>query len=268
LPYLYPDSTTSTDGKATSLRPLAGVARAATLLDLLAAAPDGLGTNELARQLGVNPSNASRLLGTLRAAGLVDRAVDDGPWRLGLHLVALADRALAALDVRELARPAMRRLAAETGETVTLSVSAGGESVTVEFVPGAGSVVSVAQLGRPSVAHATATGKVMLAFGDVPLPEADELERYTERTIVERKQLAAEVKLVRSEGHAQAIGEREPDLAGLAVPIIGGGKRLIAILGLQGPESRLTEKRRIAVIPALLVAAAEVAATLGAAPRV
>ena len=182
-----------------------------------------------------------------------------------MHLVALADRALAALDVRELARPAMRRLAAETGETVTLSVSAGGESVTVEFVPGAGSVVSVAQLGRPSVAHATATGKVMLAFGDVPLPAA-ELERYTERTIVDRKQLAAEVKLVRSEGHAQAIGEREPDLAGLAVPIIGGGKRLIAILGLQGPESRLTEKRRTAVIPALLVAAAEVAATLGAAP--
>ena len=266
MPYLYPDSTTSPDGKATALRPLAGVARAATLLDLLAAAPDGLGTNELARQLGVNPSNASRLLGTLRAAGLVDRAIDDGPWRLGLHLVALADRALAALDVRELARPAMRRLAAETGETVTLSVSAGGESVTVEFVPGAGSVVSVAQLGRPSVAHATATGKVMLAFGDVPLPEA-ELERYTERTIVERKQLAAEVKLVRSEGHAQAIGEREPDLAGLAVPIIGGGKRLIAILGLQGPESRLTEKRRTAVIPALLAAAAEVAATLGAAPR-
>ena len=248
------------------MRPVASVARAATLLDLLAASPEGLGTNELARQLGVNPSNASRLLGTLRAAGLVDRAAADGPWRLGLHLVALADYALAALDVRELARPAMRQLAAETGETVTLSVSAGAESVTVEFVPGAGSVVSVAQLGRPSVAHATATGKVMLAFGDAPLPEG-ELEIYTERTITQSKELAAVVKKARTLGYAEAIGEREDDLAALAVPIIGAGSRLIAILGLQGPESRLTEKRRAAVIPALIEAAADVATALGAAPR-
>ncbi len=248
------------------MRPVAAVARAATLLDLLAASPEGLGTNELARQLGVNPSNASRLLGTLRAAGLVDRTAADGPWRLGLHLVALADHALSALDVRELARPAMRRLAAETGETVTLSVSAGAESVTVEFVPGAGSIVSVAQLGRPSVAHATATGKVMLAFGEAPLPEG-ELEVYTERTITERKALAAVVKAAREDGYAEAVGEREDDLVALAVPIIGAAGRLVAILGLQGPESRLTEKRRSAVTPALLEAAADVATVLGGAPR-
>uniref|UniRef100_A0A6J5ZW83 Unannotated protein n=1 Tax=freshwater metagenome TaxID=449393 RepID=A0A6J5ZW83_9ZZZZ len=263
---MYPDSTSSSDGNATGLRPIASVARAATLLDELAAAPDGLGTNEIARRIGINPSNASRLLGTLRASRLVDRIGEDGPWRLGLHLVALADRALASLDVRELARPAMRRLAAQTGETVTLSVSAGGEAVTVEFVPGAGSVVSVAQLGRPSVAHATATGKVMLAFGDVPLPDG-ELEAYTDRTITERKPLAAEVKAARAGGFAAAVGEREVDLVALAVPIIGGGGRLIAILGLQGPESRLTAKRRDEFVPALLEAAGEVAAALGAGPR-
>ena len=160
----------------------------------------------------------------------------------------------------------MRQLAAETGETVTLSVSAGGESVTVEFVPGAGSVVSVAQLGRPSIAHATATGKVMLAYGDVPLPQG-ELEIYTERTITDRKQLAAVVKAARAGGYAEAVGEREDDLVALAVPIIGAGGRLIAILGLQGPESRLTAKRRSSVIPALIEAAANVATALGAAPR-
>ena len=158
----------------------------------------------------------------------------------------------------------MRRLAADTGETVTLSVSAGGESVTVEFVPGAGSVVSVAQLGRPSVAHATATGKVMLAFGDAPLPEG-ELTIYTERTITQHKELAAVVKAAHAEGYAEAVGEREDDLAALAVPIIGAGGRLIAILGLQGPESRLTAKRRAAAIPALLEAAADIATALGGA---
>ncbi len=236
------------------------------LLDRLAAAPDGLGTNEIARQISVNPSNASRLLGTLQAAGLVDRAGSDGRWRLGLHLVVLADHALAALDVRELARPAMRLLAAETGETVTLSVPSGGESVTVEFVAGAGSVVSVAQLGRPSVAHATATGKVMLAFGDVPLP-GGELEPYTAQTITDRKQLAAEVKRAKAAGYGEAVAEREVDLVALAVPIIGAGKRLIAILGLQAPASRLDQARRAELVPALRLAADQVVAALGGAPR-
>jgi IclR family acetate operon transcriptional repressor len=126
--------------------------------------------------------------------------------------------------------------------------------------------VSVAQLGRPSVAHATATGKVMLAFGDVPLPQG-ELAIYTERTITERRELAAVVKAARDGGYAEAVGEREDDLAALAVPIISAGGRLIAILGLQGPESRLTAKRRVAVIPALVEAAADVATALGGAPR-
>ena len=53
----------------------------------------------------------------------------------------------------------------------------------------------------------------------------------------------------------------------LTVPIVGAGSRLIAILGLQGPESRLTEKRRAAVTPALLEAAADVATALGGGPR-
>ena len=47
------------------------------------------------------------------------------------------------------------------------------------------SVQSVAQLGRPSVGHATAAGKVMLAFGDVELPE-EPLEAFTPRTIATR----------------------------------------------------------------------------------
>src|SRR5436190_9496045 len=90
-------------------RPVASVARAVALLDELGAAPDGLGVNELARRIGVNASTASRLLATLEAGRLVERA-PGGPYRLGLRLVALADGVLSRLDVRELARPRLRAL--------------------------------------------------------------------------------------------------------------------------------------------------------------
>lgn len=238
-------------------RTVGSVARALALLDALAEGPAGV--NALARRIGVNPSSASRLLATLEAGGLVERE-PGGPYRLGLHLVALADRVLSRLDVRELARPQLRALVEETGETATLSVADGDQAVTVDFVPGGSSVVSMARLGRPSIGHATAAGKVLLAFAGT-LPAA--LEPYTERTITDPAVLAAELARVRDQGWAEAEGEREPDLNALAAPVFGRGGALVAILGLQGPAARLTSDRRAEVLPALLSAAAAVSRALG-----
>jgi DNA-binding IclR family transcriptional regulator len=238
-------------------RTVGSVARALALLDALAEGPAGV--NALARRIGVNPSSASRLLATLEQGGVVERE-PGGPYRLGLHLVALADRALARLDVRDLARPQLRALVEQTGETATLSVPAGEEAVTVDFVPGESSVISMARVGRPSVGHATATGKVLLAFGG---EQPATLEPYTERTITDPARLEAELAVVRRQGWAEAEGEREPDLNALAAPVVGRGGALVAILGLQGPGGRLTAERRRAVLPALLDAAASVSRALG-----
>jgi DNA-binding IclR family transcriptional regulator len=242
-------------------RPVGSVARALALLDALAEGPAGV--NALARRIEVNPSSASRLLATLERGGLVERE-PGGPYRLGLHLVALADRVLARLDVRELARPQLRALVEQTGETATLSVPAGDEAVTVDFVPGGSSVVSMARLGRPSIGHATAVGKVLLAFTGA---EPGVLAAYTERTITEPGRLAAELAAVREQGWAEAEGEREPDLNALAAPVLARGGELAAILGLQGPAARFTAARRAEVLPRLREAGAAVSRALGARER-
>jgi DNA-binding IclR family transcriptional regulator len=248
-------------------RPVASVARALALLDELGGAPDGLGVNELARRIGVNASTASRLLATLEAGDVVEREPGGGPYRLGLRLVALADGVLARLDVRDLARPQLRALVAATGETATLSVPGASEAVTVDFVAAESSVVSVARLGRPSVGHATAAGKVVLAFGTgagaAAVAGATELARFTARTIVDPAAVAAEVDAVRSRGWAEAAGEREPDLNALAAPVFARDGELAAIVGLQGPAARLTAERRADVLPALLQAAEELQRALG-----
>jgi len=246
-------------------QPVGSVARAIALLDALAESDGGARVNELARRIGVNPSTASCLLGTLEAGGLVERA-PGGPYRLGLKLVALSDRVLGALDVRELARPRLSWLVQETGETATLSVPGGGEAITVDFVPSPSSVVSLARLGRPSVAHATAAGKVMLAFGPrvgLPLGPDRDLTAFTERTITDPAALAAELESVRAAGVAEAVGEREPDLNALAAPVFGRGGALEAILGLQGPAARLPGGKRRALREPLRTAAAELGRALG-----
>jgi DNA-binding IclR family transcriptional regulator len=241
-------------------QPVGSVARAIALLDALAESEGGARVGELARRIGVNPSTASRLLATLEAGGLVERG-SGGPYRLGLKLVALADRVLGELDVRDLARPRLTWLVQETGETATLSVPGGGEAITVDFVPSPSSVVSLAELGRPSVAHATAVGKVMLAFGQAA-PGA-ELVTYTERTITDPVALNRELDAVRSAGIAEAVGEREPDLNSLAAPVLGRGSELVAILGLQGPAARLPAATREALRAPLVQAARELGRSLG-----
>jgi IclR family acetate operon transcriptional repressor len=242
-------------------RRVASVERAATVIDALAEGGE-LGTNEIARRTGLHPSSVSRLLSTLADSALVEHVPESGRYRLGLRLIDLGNAVLARLDLREVARPHLRALVAEVGETATLSAPGEPDAITVDFVQSASSVQSVARVGRPSVAHATATGKVALAFGDVQLPTG-RLRAFTERTIVDRRALAAEVERVRAQGWAQALGEREEDLDALAAPVRGSRGELAAVLGIQGPASRFGEGAMARALDPLLARAAAVSDALG-----
>ena len=243
-------------------RRVAAVERALTVLDALAEGGGEAGTLELARRTGVNASTVSRLLATLADAGLVEGVAATGRYRLGVRLVQLANAALAGLDARRLGRPLLERLVEATGETATLSLPGDRDAVTVDFVRSPASVQGVAELGRPSVGHATAAGKVLLAFGGGTLPPGP-LRAYTGRTVTDREALSAELERVRRRGWAQAVGEREPDLSALAAPAFGAGGELAAIVGLQGPSSRLDAAALRAAREPLLAAARELSRALG-----
>ena len=119
-----------------------------------------LGTNEIARRTGINASTVSRLLATLAKEELVGRVAATGRYRLGVGLVRLGNAALARVDLREVVRPHLLALMEATGETTTLSIPGRETAVTVDFVQSPSTVRSVAEIGRPSVPHATASGKV------------------------------------------------------------------------------------------------------------
>jgi IclR family acetate operon transcriptional repressor len=245
-----------------AVRRVAAVERALAVLDALAEGGGELGTNELARRTGINASTVSRLLATLAASRLVEHVEATGRYRLGLRLVQLGNTVLGRLDLRELARPHLRALVEETGETATLSAPGEQDAVTIDFVQSSASVRSVARVGRPSVGHATATGKVMLAFGDARLPRGV-LAAHTDRTIVDRELLDSELERVRRLGHASAAGEREADLNAIAAPVFGGRGELVAIVGVQGPSSRFSRERMREALPHLLAHAEALSRLLG-----
>ncbi len=217
-------------------RHVAAVQRAVAILDALAAAKTELGTNEIARRTGINVSSSSRILATLASGGLVEHLPQTGHYRLGVGVMRLANAVHERLDIRTLARPHLEELARRTHETATLSVPGGHEAITLDFVQSHLSVRSVAEVGRPSAAHATAVGKVFLAHGGT-LP-GGLLRRFTERTVVDRDALALEVARIRERGWAEALGEREDDLSAVASPVFDAAGNLAAILGVQGPAVR------------------------------
>ena len=210
----------------------------------------------------MTPSTVSRQLGTLAASGLVERVSSTGRYRLGIRLVHLANALLARLDVREVARPHLVALAEATGETATLSVPGDEDAVTIDFVPGAHQVQPVSRLGRPSIAHATSAGKVMLAFSGRELPDGP-LRAYTAQTITDPQVLARQIADVRERGWADAIEEREPGLSAIAAPIRSSRGELEAIVALQGPSSRFDAAAVEAALPFLLERAELISRELG-----
>lgn len=250
-------------GTESRSRKVAAVERALEAIEVLSVESDGLGVNEVARRIGVNPSSASRLLTTLEVGGMVAR-MPNGRYQLGLRLITLSDRVTARLDVRDLARPHLQGLVDIGGETTTLSIPVSGEAVTIDFVPGKSSVVSMARVGRPNPLHATAIGKAMLAFGDgAKLPTTREMTAFTPLTITSRTLLSEAVEQVRSAGWADAVGEREEDLAALAAPVRGVAGALVAIVGVQGPLTRMAAERRREMLPSLLEATKALSRDLG-----
>ena len=132
----------------------------------------------MAASLGVHKSTASRLAGVLERAGLLTRS--GRRFRLGLEVIRLGTLALRSLDFVASMQPVMEKLSQLTGETVNLAVPDGGHVLNVAEVPSTYILNSSGGwIGRRTAPHAVANGKVLLAYGAIPVPA--ELERYTAR---------------------------------------------------------------------------------------
>ena len=240
---------------------VAALGRSLAILDALAEGGE-LGINELARRVGTTASTVSRQVGTLAEARLVEHVPLTGRYRLGLRIVELANSVLLRLDVREVARPHLEALVAAVGETATLSVPGEPDAITVDFVRSPQYVQGNTRVGRPSIAHATAAGKVMLAFtGRRPRPP---LRRYTDRTVTDPDRLDAELDRARLRGFAEAYEEREPDLNAIAAPVWSSLGELAAIVALHGPARRFGRAAARRALPLLLEHTAAISRELGA----
>lgn len=225
-----------------------------------------LGVNEISRRVGVHKSTASRILATLEEAHLVERDAPTGKYRLGVGILALSGPLLANMNVRDTARPYLEQLAESAGETIGLSVWSDGEAINVDQVLGPGAVKHIAPLGARFRAHSSSSGKTFMAYA-VP-EEVDEilalgLPRLTERTIVDRDALMADLRRVRRLGYAVNDGEASLETVGIAAPVRGSQDEVVAAVTLSAPRYRTPPERIARLGPLVKETAAEVSKRLG-----
>lgn len=231
----------TTDSAASSSRTLGSqtLARGITGLKAIAGSRDGLTIQQLADQLGVHRTIASRLTNTLSDAGLIRRN-EDGRFRGSSGLLALSGAAYSA--ARAVALPLLADVANELGLTVSLMVREGAEVVTLAVVePLAPSYrISFAPGSRHPLNRGAAGAAIRASWPPSPAdPEA--------------------VHEARQRGYAVSFAEVEPGMYGVAVPLAG------AALGFDACINLITMRAEqvTASVPALLGAARLIEAGLG-----
>jgi len=220
------------------------VERVAVTLEILAGSPEGVGVTKVAEVLGVHKATASRLLGTLAVRGIVERDPSTRLYRLGARLVSIAGGAVASLPIVSQARSELEALTALTSETSNLAVLDRFHVVYVDQVTPAQTVVMASWVGRRSPAHASSSGKVLLAFGDDRTREEAlrrPLEALTEATVTDAAALRSVLADVRRRGYAVSVGELEDGLVTIAAPVLAES-RAVAAVSLSGPTFRISSR--------------------------
>jgi len=242
------------------------VRRAVALLKSFSDARPEQSLAELAGATRLHKTTAFRLLSALSAEGLVARVPDAETYRLGPEAIALGTRALRASDLRSLARPFLQDLVGRTGESCTIETLVEGDVFILDEQHRRESPLPTPSVGTRWPAHATSTGKVLLAS----LPDAAlatrlvaPLARRARKTIRSLAALRRELRQVRARGYAIAVDELEDGYTALAAPVQDHDGRVVAALSVGGPGVRLPRERVRALIPELLQVAAALSRTLG-----
>lgn len=201
---------------------------------------------QLSSSQGLTKSTAARLLQALESEGLVARDPDKNTYHLGPEVIALGSQALLTSDLRASVRPTLERLAAQTGETASLEVLVGDQMLMLDGVRGRHLISAALEIGTRWPAHATSTGKSMLAW----MPEAARerllllpMTQFTEDTVTEPDVLRSELEAIRTRGYALANQELEQDYVAIAAEFRGPMGELRGAISVGGPASRFPTSR-------------------------
>jgi len=247
--------------------PTRTVDRALTVLSLFTPAEPELSSAAIAARLGLHQTTAYRLLSTMEAGGYVERDERTGLYRLGLRVVELAGLKLNQMDLYRHALPELDALRDTLNLNANLAVLDHGDVCHLAYAVRPDVPRYYTMLGRRSVAHCTALGKVLLAAQPREVVHAEIEARgwrpYTERSIRDFATLDRVLDEVAARGYAVDEGERSPTTRCVAAPVRDRTGTVVAAISCSGRPEHFEALGLDRVIGAVVEHASRISSKLG-----
>lgn len=234
------------------------VARALTVLQAVAAEPEGLSLTDIAQRVDLPKSTVSRLLATMERFAVVERLPDSKGIRIGEGIVSMAMQMPFRRYLSAVARPIIQCLAAEIGEAASICLPDGERVLFVDQVQSQHHVQVRDWTGSRFPMHSVSSGKLFMSEW---VPAALDrylscpLERYTPRTVVEPDAVRKHLSEILETGVSWGVDELEIGLTAVSAPIRDPSRQIVAAVNLIGPSFRFPGERGRAEINESLIAA-------------
>jgi DNA-binding IclR family transcriptional regulator len=244
------------------------VDKAFRLIAALSESAEPLGVSQLARTLGLGKSTVHGLVTTLETLGILETPNGAKRYRLGPALYALASRSAGQRDLRDVARPALERLAAVTEQTSFLGVPADDHVTILDLIHGRPTMSISAPIGSAIPLLAGAVGKAIVSAWDdgrrADFFEHARLPAYTANSIRDAAQYKEAVETAVSDGAAVDIDEYVDGMRAAAAPVFGPGRQLAAVIWVAGFSRHVDRERLAEIAKQVAKEAADISRLLGA----
>lgn len=231
------------------------IGRAATVLQALAdGAAAGMRLSDLSAATGLGKATMHRLIGALVEVGYVEYDEASRLYRLGYALFALGGAA-GRFHIVDLARPALKRLAAYTGDTVYLSLRNGDEALCVDRCTGSFPIRTLTlDIGDRRPLGIGAGSLALLAFQ----PQAD-IDRVLSSGRAARRdfagfsveRLAQMIEATRHDGYALNDGGIVKAMMAIGVPVRDHAGHVLAAMSIAAIKERFEGPRLMELVEAL-----------------
>jgi len=214
--------------------------RLLTLLDQFSTERPTHTVEDLSEAIGVPRSTVYRLVSLLKAYELLEQA-GESKYQLGPKAIMMGYVARSTVDLADIWRPGLERLAGVSRETALVLRRIGDAAVCIDRIECDHPVRLSFDVGKAMPLHTGAAAKVLLAGSPGELRD-----RYIEAAVPpeHRGRLRAELESIAIRGWGESHAEVDPGIWAVAAPILADRDGRCLAISVAVPEYRLEAGRR------------------------